>query len=217
MKEHKGVWLPDHEEHLIGMMTPGQKRYMELPDGRPAYQRHKFLEALKHVQKRDVFLDIGAHCGLLSMQAELEFGYVIAFEPHPEHARIYPHNMRTANWTLHEYALGDSEGTCSLTGQKGSSGDTHVCDGSNITMKTLDSYQFPVIDLMKIDTEGYELPILLGGLETLKRCRPVIMVEQKGRDSMYHGQQKNCAVQYLKGLGMRELSKPISGDYFMGW
>lgn len=216
-KSHDGVWLPVTEEHLCGMMSPGTKRFARLPDGRPAYQRHKYLAALPLVRERIVFVDIGAHCGLWSMQAELDFNTIMAFEPHPLHAAIYPHNMRTTNWTLNAVALGASEGSISLTSGPDSSGDTYVSGAGDIPMRTLDSFGLERIDLLKIDTEGYELPILNGSVETLRRCRPVIVVEQKGRDMRNHGMKKNGAVEFLKRLGAVELAPAISGDYFMGW
>jgi hypothetical protein len=42
---------------------------------------------------------------------------------------------------------------------------------------TLDSYNLDRADWLKIDTEGCELPILQGGIETIKRCRPTIILE----------------------------------------
>lgn len=215
--DHRGVWLPPGEKHLVEMMTPGVKRYAELPDGRPSYQRHKFLAALPLVAEPRVFVDIGAHVGLWSMQAELAFETIIAFEPHPVHAAIYPHNMRTDRWTLHRFALGDRAGGVRLSGKPGSSGDTHVAGEGDIPMQTLDSLILERIDLLKIDTEGYELPILRGAVETLKRCRPVVVVEQKGREAMYHGGKQGEAVAFLKKLGMVELAPPISGDFFLGF
>jgi FkbM family methyltransferase len=42
---------------------------------------------------------------------------------------------------------------------------------------TLDSFNLGRADWLKIDTEGCELPILQGGVETIKRCRPSIILE----------------------------------------
>lgn len=32
-------------------------------------------------------------------------------------------------------------------------------------------------DLIQLDLEGYEFNALLGGIETIKRCKPVIVIE----------------------------------------
>lgn len=213
---HEGVYLPEGEQHLIGMMSPGTKRFARLPDGRASYQRHKYQQALKYVRERGVFVDIGGHVGLWSMQAELDFAEIIAFEPHAEHAACYEKNCRPEN-VLHRCALGEEHGHVSLAGQKGSSGDTHVAGDGEIPMFPLDYFEIDRIDLMKIDTEGYELPIILGASETIRRCKPVIVVEQKGRDSMYFGGKAKGALAALKRMGMRELCAPISGDYFLSF
>lgn len=216
MKLHRGVYLPDDEQHLLKMMSPGTKRYAELPDGRASYQRHKYLKAVEFVTDPKVFVDIGGHVGLWSMQAELDFAEIIAFEPHPVHAELYEKNCRAEN-VLHKCALGEDFGHVSLTGQEGSSGDTHVAGDGDIPMFPLDYFEIDRIDLLKIDTEGYELPIILGGEDTIRRCKPVVVVEQKGRDSMYFGNKPQGALAALKRMGMRELCKPISGDYFLGF
>ena len=45
-------------------------------------------------------------------------------------------------------------------------------------MKTLDSFNLENVGFIKIDIEGHELKALLGGLETLKKNRPVIVFEE---------------------------------------
>ncbi len=81
---------------------------------------------------------------------------------------------------------------------------------------TLDSYGFGQVDFIKIDVEGYELPVNQGAVETLRRCRPIVVIEQKGNDTAVYGGRTNEALERLRGLGAREL-KVISGDYVMGW
>ena len=52
---------------------------------------------------------------------------------------------------------------------------------SSIKQKTLDSYKFKTA-LIKIDVEGYEKNVLLGAMNTIKRFKPIIYVENnKGK------------------------------------
>ncbi|RWD13572.1 MAG: FkbM family methyltransferase, partial [Mesorhizobium sp.] len=45
--------------------------------------------------------------------------------------------------------------------------------------RMLDSFGLAGIDFLKIDVEGFEKPILEGGEQTIRRERPVIIIEQK--------------------------------------
>jgi len=44
-------------------------------------------------------------------------------------------------------------------------------------VSTIDLFAFDDVDFIKIDTEGFELPVLIGGINTIKQCRPVIQCE----------------------------------------
>jgi hypothetical protein len=46
-----------------------------------------------------------------------------------------------------------------------------------VPVRTLDSYNFPCVDVMKIDAEGMELPVLRGGAATIQRHHPKILIE----------------------------------------
>ena len=42
---------------------------------------------------------------------------------------------------------------------------------------TIDMFRYNDVDFIKIDTEGYELPVLQGAKDTIARCRPAIQCE----------------------------------------
>lgn len=46
-----------------------------------------------------------------------------------------------------------------------------------VPLTTIDRFEFPRVNLMKIDAEGMETSIILGSTETIRRCRPVLYVE----------------------------------------
>ena len=50
-------------------------------------------------------------------------------------------------------------------------------DSGNIVVTTLDQWSSFAIDLVKIDVEGGELDVLLGGKKLLKTSRPHLLVE----------------------------------------
>jgi hypothetical protein len=59
-------------------------------------------------------------------------------------------------------------------------------DGSPVSqleveMRTLDSYKFENIALVKIDVEGHELSVLAGAKDTLIRSNPFVIIETENR------------------------------------
>jgi len=46
-----------------------------------------------------------------------------------------------------------------------------------IQIKTLDSYNFKDVDIVKIDVEGYEFDVILGAVKTIEKWKPIVQVE----------------------------------------
>jgi FkbM family methyltransferase len=214
MIQYAGLWLPDGEAHLITQIAKGPK-----VDGIGTYQLAKLELALFHVKRRRVAVDIGAHAGTWSRILAKHFERVEAFEPKPEHCECFKRNVLDANVVLHKVALGAAAaGEVRLTTQDGHSMHTFVVPhGETVAeMRTLDSFELGDVDFVKIDVEGYERQVLLGALETLKRWRPVLVVEQKvGNGRIYEGDDY-AALKLLEKIGARRAAQK-SGDFVMVW
>jgi len=164
-------------------------------------------------------VDVGSHTGLWSRPLAACFRHVTAFEPVPEHIECWFANVPGENTTLHEYALGDHAGEVSLhTAGPSSSGDTYVQDGGehSADMRTLDSFNLESVDFLKIDVEGFEKFVLLGGEKTVRCDKPCVVVEQKPNKGKQFGLGDHDAVLLLKSWGA-EVVKEISGDFIMRW
>jgi len=46
-----------------------------------------------------------------------------------------------------------------------------------VPQKTLDSYNYTDVDIIKIDVEGYELQVLEGATNTIAQNRPIVQIE----------------------------------------
>ena len=75
----------------------------------------------------------------------------------------------------HNRVANDNGGFKTVTGKdiKKNEGYPRV----EIDQRTLDSYQFEDVDIIKIDVEGYELLVLEGATTTISRNRPIIQIE----------------------------------------
>lgn len=226
MFKHQEVWLPDGETHLTHWMdTAG-----EIVDGKGSYQIKKLRAALSLCTQFRTAVDVGAHCGLWSMQLVKRFAHVEAFEPVAAHRECFAknvfadheepvrseHRVDGVKATLHACALGDHEDMINITTEPTSSGDSRVNGPGDIPMHTLDSFNLQDVGLIKLDTEGHEYFVLRGARETLLRCRPVVIVEQKPGHAQRHGIGEKDALPLLEGLGAK-LRKEISGDFIYTW
>ena len=97
-------------------------------------------------------------------------------------------------------------------------GGTHVAGTRGATeMRTLDAFRIGDLDFLKIDCEGYELEVLKGARETLARCRPCIIVEQKPHKlAANYGAKGKPAVDFLLALGLGYvLRREMGGDFIL--
>ena len=214
MIEFDGKFLPDGETHIQKWMSTTNQRV----DGKLAYQWRKQERAYALAKSRKLAIDVGAHVGLWSMHMTRAFDRVAAFEPISSHRECFLRNVVQTNVELFPYALGDAPGEVRLTVSEFSSGDSHISeDGDHRSeIRTLDSFGFLDVGLIKIDTEGYELFVVRGAEQTIRRDRPVIVVEQKPNKAATFGLNETGAVELLISWGAR-IDSEFAGDYFMVW
>jgi FkbM family methyltransferase len=231
-----GWWMPELETHLCGVMQPGAKRHRTLKS-RWAYQINKLDMAMAYVpsNRRRRCVDIGAHIGLWTYYLVDLFETIECFEPVELHQRCWERNIWDADISpekarLWKNALGDKGDVVQMDIQADSSGDAHIATEKKvghgkaeiqtleiIYMTRLDQFGWDDVDFIKIDVEGTERAVVQGAIETIARCKPVILVEQKGNDKLFYGQERDAARIWLEEqLGMKT-AKVWSGDTVMVW
>lgn len=195
------------------------KGYLKL-NGRMSYQGKKQVAAMAACKQFRHAVDIGGHIGTWSYNLAHKFEHVSAFEPVGAHRLCFEANVLVddalaAKVTLHACALGKEDGRVSIHTSKGSSGDSYVNGAGDIPMHTLDSFGLGDVDLIKVDTEGFEHTILLGAEATIRKWKPVVLVEQK-RDmaSSRFGSPPLGAVTLLESWGYKRAAE-LSGDFLM--
>lgn len=141
------------------------------------------------LKEGDVFIDVGANIGFLSMVAAVTVGKkgeVLAFEPVPSTYDLLVANRELNGFSqLQTFCIGvgsKSETVTIQTEEQNRGGasivNKHGGSGIKIQVKKLDELiTSSPVSLVKIDVEGYEFEVLKGAEELLKRDRPALIVE----------------------------------------
>ena len=137
------------------------------------------LDLFESLQDIRVVFDVGARSDdeYVKIKPDVELH---AFEPNPAFFEELSLKLKDRpNTYLNNFGLADYTGNmlynegrqCFVGGE-----EVSIKMGTLLLeLKTLDDYVrehgIEQIDFLKIDTEGYDFRVLLGGLETLKKCR----------------------------------------------
>lgn len=186
MKQVRGWWLPDEDNHF--------EQYFNVQNSAD-YQLAQRQKALSYVDNFGFALDIGGHIGLWARPLAERFNRVVSIEPHKPFVELLQLNAPTVE--IIKLALGSEEGSAKLNLPDDNTGAAFLTEGSGVPVVKLDSLGFNNIDFIKIDCEGYEFPIVVGASETLKRCRPVVIVEQKSHKTHKNSWNQTAAVEYM--------------------
>jgi FkbM family methyltransferase len=150
-----------------------------LARGRYDWAAIVWLLPLLNSESRIVF--VGAHLGALLVPIAMHSGSrrIVAFEPAPHNYRLLKMNLTLNGLTatiVHNQAVGNSEGSVRFTQNPINTGNSRISrDGEVIVpMTTLDvalQPEWKVTDLLVLDTEGFEVYAMRGGLRTLAQTR----------------------------------------------
>lgn len=133
--------------------------------------------ALEYVKNWRVCLDIGSNIGQWTRPLSKKFKSVVCFEPNPNFRECFKRNITERNVILWPYGLSDG---AHKARQDFNSTVMQHGDG-DIDCRTLDSFGLTNVDFVKIDVDGFELPLLQGARRTLTQNEPVINIEMKRR------------------------------------
>lgn len=153
------------------------------------------MNLYRHLLKPgDVVVEAGANVGALTVpiaQCVGEEGRVYAFEPQRLTYHALCGNLALnsiANTITLNLALGAEAGVTHVPqvdlSAEGNFGAVALePEGTpNMDVVTVDFYEFPRVDLLKLDVEGMEYDILMGSEETVAFCRPTIVLELERKE-----------------------------------
>lgn len=159
-----------------------------------------------------VVVDVGANIGQTSMWAARMVGptgRVLALEPHPGNYQRMLSNLALNNFTNItpiQVGLGETARTAMMDQPRPDNAGAHRVHPSGSTpvkLTTLDALDLDRVDVLKIDTEGYELRVLMGGRKTIARDRPLMFIEVHDGHLRDAGTSASELVAYIRDLGYR--------------
>lgn len=186
MIEHGGFFFPDGEQHFIA----------NYGDALDSYQARERDAAYAYVKDWTAVIDLGANVGLFSRPFSAKFKTVWAFEPIPQIRDCLTRNVG-ANVNVMPYAVADKPGVLGMHRLVKGCGGSFIFNHPDIPppnaetppdhrrvdveVRTVDSFEIQNVGLIKLDIQGAEYLALKGAEQTVKRWRPVILIEEKPR------------------------------------
>lgn len=165
--------------------------------------------ALKHVAKRELVIQAGARVGLWPHTLAKHFVRVIAYEPESRNLECSKANTaELANVEIRHAALGKEPDRMMVEYSDYQSGSHQIVPSGGdewCEVETIDGLKESP-DAIFLDIEGYELYALEGALETLKRCRPLLVLEENNARRKYGIDRGRLAV-FLKPFGYKAVDR----------
>jgi|TARA_B100001758_G_C18198427_1_gene498453 FkbM family methyltransferase len=142
----------------------------------------------KHVKQRAVAVDIGCHYGFFTKFLSQQFETVHAFDFNNDIFECFKENMKKfkcKNVIAYPHGLGEKQKYVATKdwsekhNRRGPLSNHIDPDGEikNQKIKKLDSFNLKNVGLIMMDTEGYELNVLKGAHKTIKKFKPVLVME----------------------------------------
>lgn len=179
------------------------------------WKRKKFF-------KNKSAVDVGSNYGIYSFLFSKFFKKVESFEPIKKH--FIETNKLFTNVTVHNYALGNKDSieniNVPIINNKLIYGysSIHTKFKNSISKKIYVKkfskvFKYKTLAFMKIDVEGYEIQVIKGAFNLIKKFRPIIMIEIEDRHNInsFHfifNQFKNInySCYYLNKFKLKEIT-----------
>ena len=136
---------------------------------------------LKHVRQFNTVVQAGGNCGMYARFYSNYFNNVYTFEPEPLNYHCLIKNCVGDKFKIHHTALGETPGRATLFNPAIKNAGTHqvvLNDTGSVEIITLDSLNLINCDLLHLDVEKFEPQVILGGMETIKKFKPVVILEE---------------------------------------
>lgn len=151
------------------------------------YEPYETDLILRQVQDGDVIVDVGSNIGyytILLADKVGKSGKVYAFEPDSVNFEILEKNIKAnklENVVVVKAAVGSREGKLKLFKSKENYGDHKLYGNEKVKEEVkivkLDDFIKGKVDLIKIDTQGWEPEVVNGAKKIIEKDKPIIFME----------------------------------------
>ena len=168
----------------------------------------KFPETISSmIPSHRTVIQAGGHCGLYPYQYASFFDTVYTYEPSVINYECLVENTKEIpNIKIINKGLGNISKLVSMNENRKNTGNHSIneSDSGSIEITTIDSQLLSEVDLIHLDLEGYEKFALEGAENTIKQCKPLIVLETNDC-CLNYGYTLDDLTQYLNTLGYKSI------------
>jgi FkbM family methyltransferase len=184
VKENDRFWqikIKGYKHYLFySKELPLRSLYQPLAEQLYPWQWHYYQIPQTQIKKDDIVFDCGAAEGIFTFLNFQQAKHIYAFEPLPEYFAGLKQTFKDVrNVTVLNLALGEKYGTAFLKKAGLNSSLTSEKTPYEVIVETIDHFCLKnklKPSYIKADLEGYELNLLKGATETIKKYKPRIAI-----------------------------------------
>lgn len=173
-----------------------EKDYFISKDGVGEFPLHHckvtYQESIPYIKGTRNAVDIGARDGEFTRYLHHNFNHVFCFDYRSR--KLFHKNVDLTKVTHFRCGLGEAHKKEYVSGG-GSMTTGRIPREKYYEMQlyTLDEFNLQDVDYIKIDVDGYELKVLQGSIETIKKYWPLLVLEQENNE--------RSAIDFCENLG----------------
>jgi FkbM family methyltransferase len=160
--------------------------FFHSPDGSQEFPNHHckktWISSLPFINGKRNAIDVGCRDGEYTRYLHKDFNHVFCFDY--RRRKLFHKNVDLSKITHFKCALGEEHKVVKVSGGGSiTSGKIPLEKWYDEQLYTIDEFDFPDIDYIKIDVDGYELNVLQGAINTINKYNPLLIVEQENSDT----------------------------------
>lgn len=159
--------------------------YLFTPDGTGEMPNHHckqtWLKSLPYITNKRNAIDIGCRDGEYTRYLHKDFEHVFCFDY--RRRKLFHKNVDISKITHFKCALGEEHKIIKVSGGGSiTTGKIPIEKYYDEQLYTLDEFNFDLVDYIKIDVDGFETRVLQGAISTIKKHKPLLILEQENND-----------------------------------